>query len=70
MREHFTMRKSAKHYERSCDFMGMFDGDSFDEEVETDAMWLGLVREEDGLLHVYAEFVYDEGKDSGYGWWL
>lgn len=71
MRKHFEQRKNAKHYEQSCDFLGMFDADSFDEEVETDAVWMGLVREEDGMLHVYAEYVYDgEGLDSGTGWWL
>lgn len=70
MYEHFEQRKHAKHYAESCDFMGMFEADSFDEEVETDVMWLGLVRDENGVLQVYAEFVYDEGLDSGKGWWL
>ena len=68
---HAQQRKNAQHYERSCDFMCMFEADSFDEEVETDVAWMGFVRDDStGMLELAAEFVYDEGEDSGAGWWL
>lgn len=67
---HAEQRKNAQHYDESCDFLGMFEADSFDEEVETDVCWQGFVRDEAGMLQLTAEFVYDEGEDSGYGWWM
>jgi hypothetical protein len=63
-------RKQAQHYSESCEFMGMMGADDFDEEVEDGTQWLGLVRDENGMLQVHAQYVYDEGKDSGMGWWL
>ena len=68
-------RNAAQHYEESVDFLGTMEADSFDEEVEDGTRWVGLVRDEQGTLQVYAEFVYDkdaDGKtlDSGTGWWL
>ena len=64
------MQKHVQHYDESCDFLGMFSADEFDEEVETDERWMGFVRNEQGLLELAAEYVYDEGEDSGTGWWL
>jgi hypothetical protein len=63
-------RKQAQHYNESVDFLGMMEAGSFDEEVEDGTRWVGLTRDEAGILQVYAEFVWDEGKDSGTGWWL
>ena len=66
-----TARSKAQHYDESCEFMGMFEAGSFDEEVEDSTRWLGLTRDDTGILQVYAEFVYDDAdKDSGIGWWL
>ena len=66
-------RAKAEHYDESCEFLGMMEADSFDEEVLHSRGWLGLNRDDDGLLQVYAEYVYDEvdtGSESGKGWWL
>ena len=65
------MQKHVQHYDESCDFLCLFSADEFDEEVETDERWMGFVRNEQGLLELAAEYVYDgEGEDSGTGWWL
>jgi hypothetical protein len=66
-------RAKAQHYDESCDFLGMFEADSFDEEVVHAGGCLGLNRDDDGILQVYMEYVYDAvdtGDESGTGWWL
>ena len=66
-------RSKAQHYNESCEFYGMFGANSFDEEVLHSKGWMGLVRDEDGMLQVYAEYVLDDidtGDESGTGWWL
>ena len=66
-------RATAEHYDESCEFLGMMEADSFDEEVVHSRGWMGLNRDDSGLLQVYAEYVYDEvdtGDESGTGWWL
>jgi hypothetical protein len=51
--------------------MEMFEAGTFEEEVETDCVWMGFNRGDDGLLKLEAEFVYDAvGVDSGKGWYL
>jgi hypothetical protein len=69
-----AQRKQAQRYSE-LDFNCLFDSSSFDEEVETDERWLGLVRDENGMLQVYAEFVFDgavdeDGERMGMGWYL
>ena len=64
-------KAAAQHYEESVEFFGMLRADEWDEEVAIDGVrWWGLVRDEAGMLQVHAEFVWDEGKDSGTGWYL
>ena len=68
---HSNARANALHYAQSVDFMGMFEAGTFEEEVETDCVWMGFNRGDDGLLELQAEFVYDAvGLDSGKGWYL
>ena len=67
-------RSKAERYSY-LDFTCMFDGTSFDEEVETDKGWMGLCRDESGMLQVHAELVYDgevdaDGERMGTGWYL
>ena len=73
--QQIEMHEYAEHYEESCDFFGLCGQDEFDEEVETDGRWQGLVRDEQGVLQVFGEFVYDRDDDgvlldSGWGWYL
>jgi hypothetical protein len=67
-------RANARHYDESCDFYGMMEAGTFDEEVQHADGWLGLIRDESGMLQVYAEYVNDAvdatGNESGTGWWL
>lgn len=70
-RTHGAQRETAQHYDESCEFMGLFEAASFDEEVETDVCWMGFVRDENGMLQLTAEYVFDAGQyDSGTGWYL
>lgn len=70
-RTHVAKRAAATHYDESCEFMGLFDADSFDEEVETDACWMGFNRDEHGMLQLCAEYVYDDATcEAGNGWYL
>lgn len=67
---HAQLRAHAEHYAESCEFMGLFDARTFDEEVNTDVCWMGFVRDEQGELQLHAEFIYDAaGSDSGKGWY-
>ena len=57
------------------DFTSLFDGNTFDEEVSTDTQFIGLVRDENGMLQVYAEFTYngetdEDGERMGLAWSL
>jgi hypothetical protein len=64
-------RSNAQHYDESCEYMGMMEAGSFDEEVvEEGVRWQGLCRDDNGMLQVYAEYTWDAGADSGTGWWL
>ena len=66
-------RAGAQHYNESCEFYGLFEAGSFDEEVQTDRGWMGFNRDEHGMLQLEAEYTYDEvdeGDESGWGWWL
>jgi len=68
-------RADASYYYRRCDFMGMMGAGEFDEEVDCGERWVGLVRDEHGMLQVHAEYVYDkdsndELRDAGTGWFL
>lgn len=65
---HAQLRSSATYYARSCDFMCLFDADSFDEEVETDLYWQGFIRDESGMLQLVAEYIYSADGDSGHAW--
>lgn len=65
---HAQMRSEAQYYEDSVEFMESFDGDSFDEEVNTDVCWMGFVRNEAGRLELVAEYVYGADGESGMGW--
>ena len=66
---HAQQRANAQHYDESCDFMGMCTGDDFDEQVETELVWMGFVRNDDGMLELVGEYIYDgAGLDSGMGW--
>lgn len=68
---HATQRANAQHYDESCEFFGLFEADSFDEEVETDVCWMGFVRDENNMLQLHAEYVYDDAqREAGRGWWL
>jgi hypothetical protein len=61
---------NVQQYADSGDFMELFEAGHFDEELEADGHWAGLVRDEGGTLQVVAEFVYDDNADSGCGYWL
>jgi hypothetical protein len=69
-------RNEAQHYEEDCEFYGMFEAGSFDEEVTCDLYWVGLTRDESGMLQVEAEYRYDVAQldgvsnTAGKGWWL
>ena len=68
---HAQQRATAQHYDESCEFMGLFEAGSFDEEVETNARWMGFVRDADGMLQLTAEYVYDDdAHEAGVGWWV
>jgi hypothetical protein len=60
---------NVQHYDESVQFMELFEAGHFDEELEADGRWAGLVRDEGGTLQVVAEFVWDEDADSGCGYW-
>jgi hypothetical protein len=66
--------KQWKQYDESCEFFGLMDAAEFDEEVDNGERWQGLWRNDEGLLEVGAEYVYDvvdgEAQDSGKGYWL
>ena len=66
-------KAKAQHYVNDVDFYGMLEAGSFDEEVKHSEGWLGLCRDEQGMLQVYAQYTYDAvdvGEGSGTGWWL
>ena len=66
--QHKQQRANATHYTRSVDFFELFDISTFDEEVTTDVCWMGFVRDEDGMLQLAAEYIYDEDGDAGWAW--
>ena len=51
-------RNNAQHM-TFLNFCCMFEAGSFDEEVMSDERFVGLCRDENGMLQVHAEFVYD-----------
>jgi hypothetical protein len=64
---------NAQHYDESINFYSLFEAGSFDEEVQHSGGWLGLCRDEMGMLQVYAQYTrdaVDTGEESGTGWAL
>jgi hypothetical protein len=63
----------VEHYAESVDFLGMFEAAHFDEELEAEGHWIGLIRDSGGMLQVVAEFVWEGevtvGHDSGWAYY-
>jgi hypothetical protein len=76
---HITQQQAAAKQKAQkytfLDFCSM-GSDDFDEDVMMHGRWLGLCRDDAGILQVYAEFVFDDanctGNDDAMGtaWWL
>jgi hypothetical protein len=82
MQSIFKQQAAAKQNAQRGNFLDFCcagDGTDFDEEVMTDTSFLGLVRNEYGMLELHAEFVFDkalnersadDSENMGTWWWL
>jgi hypothetical protein len=67
---HSNRRMDAQYYEESACFLELFEAGHFDEEVDTDIVWMGFIRNESGELELHAEFMYAANGESGWGWFI
>lgn len=55
-------------YENDADFFGMFEANTYDEDVFDGSSYKGFLRDENGERVLVATFEY-VSENSGYGWW-
>lgn len=58
-----------QHYSNDADFFGLFEADTFDVEEYESGNFRGYVYNDAGEKLLAGTFDYDQGKNSGTGWY-